>query len=237
LRPQSDGRRFFLSRKALSATEAYVFARFHMYRTVYFHKTTRAAEVMLSLLFQRIKDLLGPSPDEAEVAKLVPGAPRAVLTAFAGQIPLAWYIKLDEHTITEFLKGCGESLDPVIKELGVGLIDRQLYKVVDATGVSSARVGAFTAAVQNHLQNDPHAKYLFAIDNPSDTPYKPYDPDAEKPAKQIFVEIATGKPQEISFLSKTVLQLRDQYELVRYYFPARLRSALEEIARNTLWKE
>jgi HD superfamily phosphohydrolase len=44
------GRRFFLSRKAVSAAEAYLFARTHMYRTVYFHKTTRAAEVMLRLL-------------------------------------------------------------------------------------------------------------------------------------------------------------------------------------------
>lgn len=42
--------RLYLSKKAYIAAETYVFARYHMYRAVYFHKTTRAAEVMLKLL-------------------------------------------------------------------------------------------------------------------------------------------------------------------------------------------
>ncbi len=54
----SDKRRFYLSHKSLMAAEAYVFARYHMYRTVYFHKTTRSAEVMLRLLFRRYRELL-----------------------------------------------------------------------------------------------------------------------------------------------------------------------------------
>jgi uncharacterized protein len=137
LQPQPDGRRFFLSRKALSAAEAYVFARFHMYRTVYFHKTTRAAEVMLRLVFQRLREQSLPD-------------------------------------------------------------------------------------------------YFFSADSPADTPYKPYDPDAEKPTEQIFVEDAAGKPTEISILSPTVDQLRKRYELVRYYFPARLRNTVREIAKSTL---
>ncbi|MFO0928917.1 MAG: hypothetical protein U0736_18165 [Gemmataceae bacterium] len=50
LRPDPTGRRFYLTRKGIAAAETYLFARFHMYRTVYFHKTSRAAEVMLKLL-------------------------------------------------------------------------------------------------------------------------------------------------------------------------------------------
>ena len=42
-----DKGRFYLNRKALAEVERYVFARYHMYRTVYFHKTSRAVEVML----------------------------------------------------------------------------------------------------------------------------------------------------------------------------------------------
>jgi HD superfamily phosphohydrolase len=53
-----DKKRFYLSHKGIIAAEAYVFARHHMYKTVYFHKTTRAAEVMLRLLFKRLKELL-----------------------------------------------------------------------------------------------------------------------------------------------------------------------------------
>src|SRR5262249_51974282 len=105
------------------------------------------------------------------------------------------------------------------------------------TNVSSSRVGGFTAKVQSHLQNEPNVRYLFDNDSPADTPYKPYDPDVEKPAEQIFVEDSAGKPQEISRQSQTVAQLRNQYELNRYYFPARLRKDLEAIAETTLRKE
>ena len=58
LHVDEDNNRFFLSHKALFAAESYVFARYHMYRSVYFHKTTRAAEVMLRMLFKRYKDCL-----------------------------------------------------------------------------------------------------------------------------------------------------------------------------------
>jgi HD superfamily phosphohydrolase len=236
LRPQSDGRRFYLTHKALSATEAYVFARFHMYRTVYFHKTTRSAEVMLKLLFQRLKLLLGKKPSEAKARKLVPDAPRSVLAAFSGQLDLKCYTSIDEHAITEFLKACSASSDSVLQELGSGIIDRRLFKVIDATGLPLAHVGEFRAKVQERLQRETDVDYLFADDSLSDTPYKPYDPDLEKPAEQIFVENAAGKPQEISGLSDTVAQLRKQYELVRYYFPARLRDQIEAIATKTLKK-
>src|SRR5262249_39927304 len=59
LRPDPEGGRFYLTRKGLSAAETYLFARFHMYRPVYFHKTSRAAEVMLKLLLRRLKELIG----------------------------------------------------------------------------------------------------------------------------------------------------------------------------------
>ena len=236
VQPASDGRRFFLSRKALSAAEAYIFARFRMYRTVYFHKTTRAAEVMLKLLFKRCRELLGDSPSPEKAKELLPDAPRSVLALFTGQPALECYIRIDEHSITEFLKACSECVDPLIKELGSGIVDRQLYKVIDATTLSSARVGEFTAAVQSHLSGDPSREYLFVNDSPADTPYKPYDPDAKKPAEQIFVEDGAGKLKEISILSKTIRDLRDEYELARYYFPSRLRPDLEKIAKSTLWK-
>jgi HD superfamily phosphohydrolase len=234
LQPQADGRRFYLTAKALAAAEAYVFARFRMYRTVYFHKTTRAAEVMLKLLFQRFRELLGKTPSFNKARKLLPDAPRSVLMAFAGQMTLDCYTRIDEHSITEFLKACSEAADPVLKELGGGIIHRELFKVIDVTDAPGGRIGAFTPAVQARLQKEPNSGYLFVDDSPADTPYKPYNPDAARPAEQIYVENADGQPEEISVQSRTVAELRDQYELVRYYFPERLRPDIEAIAARTL---
>ena len=70
--------RFFLGHKALHAGETYVFARYHMYRSVYFHKTTRAAEVMLRLLFRRFKKRLMAASNAGDRERIVRGAPPMV---------------------------------------------------------------------------------------------------------------------------------------------------------------
>ena len=103
-----DKKRFYLSHKGITAAEAYVFARHHMYRVVYFHKTTRAAEVMLRLLFKRFKELLMAKRTKA---KVVPNAPPAVVAAFSGPMSLAQYLLLDDYAISEFLKCCKTSAD------------------------------------------------------------------------------------------------------------------------------
>src|SRR3954452_9571483 len=43
--------------KGVSAVEAYLAARYHMYRNVYFHKVVRAGEGMLKLALDRAKRL------------------------------------------------------------------------------------------------------------------------------------------------------------------------------------
>lgn len=174
LRLQPDGARFYLSRKALSVAEAYLFARAHMYRTVYFHKTTRAAEVMLRLLFQRFKELLAEATPSARLG-VVPGAPGRAHAAFLGPMALPDYLRLDDHTITEFLKGCTEASDPVLRDLSLGLLNRHLFKATDATSVIQAgevgKLNAFDARVRDHLKQaglDP--RFAFADDTPGDTP-------------------------------------------------------------------
>src|SRR4051812_37330717 len=131
LRPDPGGKRFYLTRKGVSAVETYLFARFHMYRTVYFHKTSRAAEVMLKLLFRRLKELVGTS-GPVEVSP-------AVLEAFSGQIDLTRYLDFDDHTITEILKVCTRSRDVVLRQLSDGLLNRRLFKALDVTGLVSGR--------------------------------------------------------------------------------------------------
>jgi len=60
--------------------------------------------------------------------------------------------------------------------------------------------------------------------------YKPYIPDAEKPATQIYVETPTGEQMDIGDYSKPVRQLCEQQEFLRYYFPEDLREQMEKIA-------
>jgi len=231
--------RLHLSNKAYIAAETYVFARYHMYRAVYFHKTTRAAEVMLRLLFNRYKALLSGLSSAGKRKSLAPDAPPSVLQAFtnAGKMPLAAYLSLDDHTITEFLKACRTSRDKELAQLAAGLLDRRLYKAIDATDSESSSVGEFVSAAKELLKEKHLDPDTFVCDSPADTPYKPYDPDAEKPATQIYVENLLGVPQEFGLLSDAVRELKRKYTLLRYYFPAEVRPEIEKLAATHLKKD
>ena len=164
--------RFYLDRKALAEAERYVFARYHMYRTVYFHKASRAAEVMLRLIFKRFKQLILEAGPGADILALVPGAPESVLAAFSGTPPLAVYLALDDHAMTELFKACARGHDPLLGELGEGLLNRRLYKSVDVTFASPESAAKFTVAATERIRTlglDP--AYALVGDSPSDTPY------------------------------------------------------------------
>jgi uncharacterized protein len=223
--------RFFLSPKALSEVERYVFARYHMYRSVYFHKTTRAAEVMLRLAFKRFKQLLERDGSDPGAQTIVPGAPASVVAAFAGRLTLPQYLALDDHAMTEFFKVCASAEDELLRDLGSGLLNRKLYKAIDVTDISSQSVSDYRVAAVDKLRRlglDPD--YAHVADSPSDTPYKPYDPDAEKPATQIYIETLADGIQPIGRVSESVDVLKKKYSLLRYYFPERVREELSSIA-------
>lgn len=227
-------KRLYLSKKARTAAETYVFARYHMYRAVYFHKTTRAAEVMLKLLFQRFKMLL------SENKNIVPNAPQTLIDAFTSQgaMPLSDYLQLDDYTVSEFFKACQAATDQQLSELATGILDRKLYKAVDASLASGHSTANFVTAVNDHLTSkNSIPKDCLIVDAAADTPYKPYDPDSDKPNNQIYIEDSFGNQQEFGVLSPQVQALKTKYALVRYYFPSEHRKDIEQLAKQHLEKE
>ncbi|MEQ8786514.1 MAG: HD domain-containing protein [Pirellulaceae bacterium] len=236
LHVDSDKGRFYLDHKALFAAEAYVFARYHMYRTVYFHKTTRAAEVMLRLLLRRYKKLIDETADDAEKQQaIVPEAPPTAVRAFRGKIELAEYLLLDDHTLTEFAKACMRCDDQVLSGLAEGLLHRRLFKATDVTEDLSPGVVQFSDKAKELIAAAGYdVEFAFASDAPSDTAYKLYNPDAEKPATQIYIEGAAGGQVEISQRSAAVDQLTKKYTLVRYYYPADTRNQIRAEAEPLL---
>lgn len=222
--------RLYLSRKALLAAEAYIFARYHMYRTVYYHKTTRAAEVMFKLLLRRFADKV-KGRTISDALTIVPDAPKAFVRAFIGKMMLSEYLALDDHTVTEFCKAAARSEDKILKELASGLLHRKYFKAYDVTTAKAERIALFQDEIHKLLDKRRLDKeWNFQMDSPGDTPYKAYDPDSEEPNTQIYVEDMFGTPKEISTLSEPVAQLTKTYSMFRFYFPAHLREERGELS-------
>jgi HD superfamily phosphohydrolase len=223
-----------LSSKALLAAEAYIFARYHMYKTVYFHKTTRAAEVMFKLLLRRFMFLIEDRGIKA-AQKLVPAVPPATIAAFVNKNQLTDFLALDDHSISEFCKSAARSRDIILKQLASGLLDRRYFKSCDLTGMEAPKIAEFQSEITTLLEGKKLSmQWNWASDSPGDTPYKAYDPDSEKENTQIYVEDTFGTPNEISKLSKPVAELREAYAMHRFYFPEVLRGEIMQIMERVI---
>jgi HD superfamily phosphohydrolase len=140
--------------------------------------------------------------------------------------------------LTEFAKGCTRCDDKVLRELAEGLLSRRLFKATDVTGVLAPSVVDFCSKAKQIIAAAGYdTDFAFEHDAPSDTGYKLYNPDAENPATQIYVESTNGEQIELSQCSEAVHHLANKYTLVRYYYPADAREQIREEAEPLLMKE
>jgi HD superfamily phosphohydrolase len=231
LKLDSSRGRLYLSAKAQSAAESYVEARAHMYRAVYFHKTIRSAEVMLRLALGRYRELLLEATGEEARQRIVPEGSASVRAAFEGTgMDLTGYLSLDDVTITDFLKAAASAEDPILSGLACGIVERRLWKAIDLTGSSAHAVARFYADAKQLCEDRGYPPaYGIIEDEPKDTPYRLYDPDADEPATLIYVGESATTECELSQLSPHVQALAKRYGLTRYHFPPELRSEIDEI--------
>lgn len=162
------GGRLAVHAKGISAVEAFLQSRYHMYRNVYFHKVVRTAEGMVRLALQRAKRL-------AVQDRLTwPGAEDTVHSALVGrQLTLQQFTELDDVSMVHCFKLWAGEGDAVLARLCRGLLYRRLYKVIDLpVGVSRPEVDALLQRVRDAVAasgGDPD--YDLFYDEPADTPY------------------------------------------------------------------
>lgn len=111
--------------KGLSIAEDFVMARYYMYINVYFHKTTRSAELIVDKMFKRALELFNDKrinlPDDLT----------AVLESKGQTNPaLHHYINLTDHTIWYFIHLWSRHSDPILSDLSDRLLNRRFFKEV-----------------------------------------------------------------------------------------------------------
>lgn len=204
--------------KAISAVEAYLQARYHMYRNVYFHKVVRSAEGMLKLALRRAKRL-------AVQDRLTwPTRDSGVYRALLGQrMSMDEFVDLDDVSLTQCFKiWARSSEDPTLARLCDGLLYRRLYKSIDITQHADPKQ-AFVQAAQAVLNAGGDPEYDLFFDEPIDTPYAVDPTQMEKGIKVLMTD---GSLKDIAEVSPMTEALNRQLGFRRVHYDVRYRNAI-----------
>jgi len=208
--------------KGVSAVEAYLQARYHMYRNVYFHKVVRSAEGMVKLALQRARRL-------AVQGRLNwPSREHCVCKTLLGQTLSNYeFVDLDDIAVLHCFKEWTRCEDAVLARLCSGLLYRRLYKTIDLSRVAlpdaaQAVKRAFEAV--RAAGGDP--AYDMFFDEVADTPYKAYNPASGESGSEILVCEPNGTVIEFAAISPAAMSFSKQLIFRRIHVLADYRDAV-----------
>lgn len=202
----------YLGPKGVQVAEEYLEARFRLYRMVYMHKTTRAAEKMLEAL---VKAVVSDSTN----SRLIYSEP--VLRYLKSENPsLGSYLALDDAAVwAAFSTWIGGSISRRVSELARRLRDRALYKCVDISA-REERGGNLFRRFRRRL-NDSSVGWReeVLLDDTTVATYKWYDFDDASALNKVLVKTLDDdrEPRDIASVSRVVNALRPESRIQRAY--------------------
>lgn len=213
--------RLCVTTKGVSAVEGYLQARYHMYRNVYFHKVVRSAEGMVRLALQRARRLAiqerldWPRPEDP------------FYRALLGQrLSPSEFSELDDVSVMSCFKVWRQCDDEVLARLCDGLLFRKVYKTIDLSRIQDPlEVRAVVSSIEQAITAEGEdAAYALFYEEPSETPYEIYAPDAQSLSRQILIRDSSGTLTEFSELSPEAQVLNRQLMFRRVHIDPKWRA-------------
>ena len=204
---------------ALSALESFIIARIESFKSIYFHRVGRAAQLMLAMAMEKAKDELG-------------------LVAFKKPEE---YLALNDYTVWAMLKQCEKSqkiIQALEKRRLLKCAYEQTFYVKDKTVSSIFTVEEFRNQIRDQIASqakvDPE---LVVIDVPT-LPSVPYRHSAllEPMEIPVFYRAKNGRkvPQRLSDMSGIFDVLRGFINILRVYTDEKNREKVGEAASKLL---
>ncbi|WP_017725929.1 HD domain-containing protein [Halalkalibacterium ligniniphilum] len=193
MRPMED--QVVIKQSGMHAVEDYIMSRYQMYWQVYFHPVTRSAEVILSQIFKRAKELY-------EQGYTFKQKPEHFYSFFSGNVSLADYLRLDESITMYYFQIWQEEEDRILRDLCVRFLNRRLFKYVEFN--PNLQMNDWPRLRQLFLQADLNPDYYLVVDSSSDLPYDFYRPGEEEERLPIHLVMPNGKLRELSRESEVV---------------------------------
>jgi uncharacterized protein len=205
--------------KGIPAIESFLLARLFMFQQVYFHKTERASEWMLSRILERVGQL---TQDGFRLGT----TPRAVSDiAVNGQTTLGEYLKLDDATLWVALASWCDVSDPVLSDLCRRFAARDLFKTYELFGeqaTPAARLEALQIARDIAKQAGLDPEIYVGLDAASTVAFD----DSEDPLTVVFPNDKSRALSDVSFLLGRLRS--ERMERVRLVFARELREKVIE---------
>lgn len=220
--------RIYVAARGLYAVEAYLQARYYMFRQVYFHRTLRSAEAVLRSTLRRALELVRAG----ERVWCAQG------TAFekvlrGEELTLSDHLEIDDSDVLFHLKQWQRSDDRVLRDLSLRFVNRRLFKAIDLDMPAIERADFLEAAseIVKRVGFDP--RFYFVEDDAGDVPYYSYytAQTIAEPQARIYVEDGYARPQirEITEVSEVVRGLERGYRLHRVCFPPEVKDEIYQL--------
>ncbi|MGM9927031.1 MAG: HD domain-containing protein [Bacillus sp. (in: firmicutes)] len=194
LRPQED--QVVIKSSGMHAVEDYIMSRYQMYWQVYFHPVTRSAEVILTKILHRAKELF----EKGYEFKVVPAHFQSL---FVGKVTVQDYIRLDENIVMYYFQQWEHETDPILCDLCRRFVNRRLFKYVEFQPSQSGMNKLMQLTTLFKKAGIDPAYYL-EVDSSSDLPYDFYRPGEEEERLPIHLLTSNGEIKELSRESEIV---------------------------------
>ncbi|SFB03367.1 MULTISPECIES: HD domain-containing protein [unclassified Bacillus (in: firmicutes)] len=225
MRPREE--QVVIKKSGMHAVEDYIMSRYQMYWQVYFHPVSRGAEVILTKILHRAKQL-------QEQNYIFKYEPVHFNSFFAGHPTLEDYLKLDEAVIQYYFQMWQEEEDSILSDLCRRFINRNLFKFTEFDPAKEYKKLSELNTLFKKAGLDP--EYYLVVDSSSDLPYDFYRPGEEEERLPIHLMMKNGDLRELSRESQIVEAIsgkrRTDHKL---YFPADL--LLDESSKKTVKKQ
>ncbi|TYR80216.1 HD domain-containing protein [Priestia megaterium] len=224
MRPRED--QAVIKYSGMHAVEDYIMSRYQMYWQVYFHPVTRSAEVILTKILHRAKELHQKYYEFKY-------QPVHFYSIFEDEISLEEYLKLDESIVMFYFQAWQEEDDAILADLCRRFMNRNLFKYIEFNPNSQMKMWMELNTLFKKAGINPD--YYLVVDSSSDLPYDFYRPGEEEERLPIHLLMPNDEVRELSRQSEIVEAIsgkkRTDHKL---YFPQDL---IEQLSSKRKVKE
>jgi hypothetical protein len=206
---------FCFAEKAAQAAETFILARYHLYSQVYFHRTTRGIEQLLTAFLRGLAAVVS----DGRLSSICLPADHPLAAYYAAEEPsLDAYLALDDTAVWSAVEAAARGTNHALREIAERLRDRRRLKAIE---IATERPTPTDKARRDYIEANFAAemgKTVF-MDRVPLTIYGGLKAGEARSHKRVRV-LRSGDERavDITAVSKAIAALTEKQELLRYYF-------------------